>query len=192
MTMDGSHLGPSSLLILVTAATVMDIRSQRIPNTLTVGYLLLVLCVRYAQSGFPGATAGVAGAAAGFALLLPLYLPRWMGAGDVKLMAAVGAHLGWADTLRAVAWTFLFGAAGGFLLLARRQGLGAFTGRYLAMLRGFASTGLWCYSPPLAGEPARLRFPYAFAIALGSLATLIQTGALDPLPRVLGELAGGR
>ena len=190
--MDGSHFRPSSLLILVCAATVVDIRSHRIPNALTVGYLVLVLCVRYAQQGFPGTAQGLAGAAAGFASLLPLYLPRWTGAGDVKLMTAVGAHLGWPDILRAVAWTFLFGAAGGLLVLARRQGLGTFLSRYGAMLRDFAATGLASYRPPLADEPARLRFPYAFAIALGSLATLIHSGALDPLLSGLGVLLHGR
>ena len=82
------------LFALVLIAAIYDFRFRRIPNWLTVsgvvaGFLMNLGVLR-------SAGLGIAAAGLGLALLiyLPLYLLRGMGAGDVKLMAAIGAIVG--------------------------------------------------------------------------------------------------
>jgi prepilin peptidase CpaA len=89
-------------------ACVEDLRRRTIPNWLTAaGAIAGVLCA--APMGWRGLGMAVAGAAAGFLLLLPLHLCGAMGGGDVKLMAAFGALLGPGGILLAA----VFGAAAG-------------------------------------------------------------------------------
>jgi len=83
------------LLALLLAAAVYDVRFRRIPNWLTVSGVVLGLAVNW-LIGRPeaGILFALEGLAAGFCMYLVLYAIRAMGAGDVKLMAAVGALLG--------------------------------------------------------------------------------------------------
>ena len=94
------------LLTLVLGAAVYDVRYRRIPNWLTVSGLLIGLALNtflsgwpgqgtFLHEGWPGLRFSLLGFAVGFGFYLVLYRLRAMGAGDVKLMAAVGAMVGW-------------------------------------------------------------------------------------------------
>src|SRR5687768_11743315 len=83
----------ATLLALLGSAMWCDIRTRRIPNKLVlVG--LATSFVAQGLRGLDGTQAWFLGTLAGFGLLLPLYVIRAMGAGDVKLMAMVGSFLG--------------------------------------------------------------------------------------------------
>src|SRR5450755_1769164 len=75
-------------------AAFVDFRTHRIPNWLTVPALFLGLGLRTAISGWAGAKTSLEGAGLALVLLLPLVLLRALGAGDWKLMGAVGAFMG--------------------------------------------------------------------------------------------------
>jgi prepilin peptidase CpaA len=83
------------LTILLVAAAIFDIRYRRIPNWLTLGGVLAGILLNWfigpPEGGVLYSLAGLGGA---FAVYLVLYLLRAMGAGDVKLMAAIGAIVG--------------------------------------------------------------------------------------------------
>ena len=150
-------------------ATVVDIRVRRIPNALTA--TMAGIGVGLAASGVSGISLGASalGFILGFALMMPGHALGATGAGDVKLMAAVGAIVGPALVVSA----FLFTAvAGGVLALAvafRRQRLAA----------TIAGTGRLISAPAEAKNEIRAasgssRFAYGPAIAIGSvLAALI-------------------
>lgn len=178
-------LATLALLILVFAATAMDFRRHRIPNVLSLGFALLGFIAQYTLYGFPGLGGGAAGGLAPLLLLLTFYAAGWMGAGDVKLAAAAGVFFGWPDSLLAVGLSLGFGAFAAFVLLALGGGLRALLGRYSLMARTLLTTGDFAYIEPLPGEPARWRVPYAFAIALGTVATLGWTGRLEPFLQTL-------
>jgi prepilin peptidase CpaA len=106
--------------------------------------------------------------------MLPLYLLRAMGAGDVKLMAMVGAFIGPAAVATAVLYTLL---AGGLLSLVFMLGRGVAAQtfaniRFMLTDRAVrAASGQGSALPPLQTTAARL--PYALAIALGTAAALV-------------------
>ena len=84
-----------ALTILLTAlAAFVDFRSRKIPNWLTVPAFVAGLTLRTVLLGWPGAKTALEGAGLALGLLLPLVLLRALGAGDWKLMGAVGAFLG--------------------------------------------------------------------------------------------------
>src|ERR1700712_422001 len=82
----------ASAIVLAAAAT--DLRTRRIPNWLTLSGVCVGLLLNWAAGGSAGLLNSVGGMCLGFASYFVLYCLRAMGAGDVKLMAAVGALVG--------------------------------------------------------------------------------------------------
>jgi prepilin peptidase CpaA len=84
------------LVVLVAAvvAAVTDVARFKVYNLLTFPLLFSGLLYHGVTGGPVGLAASAAGAAAGFAVLILFYILGGMGAGDVKLLTAVGAWLG--------------------------------------------------------------------------------------------------
>jgi prepilin peptidase CpaA len=89
-----SGAGQILLGALVAVAAVFDIRYRRIPNWLVLAGILVGLAWNISSSGWSGLARASEGLGLGFILYFPLYLLRARGAGDVKLLAAVGAVTG--------------------------------------------------------------------------------------------------
>jgi prepilin peptidase CpaA len=173
----------SSLLLaaLLLGAVAVDLRSRRIPNALVLAGIGVALASHAGSIAFgwvPLAGSAwwspLAGMATGLALLLPIYLLRATGAGDVKLMAMVGAFVGTPTVLTATLYTLV---AGGLLSLVFMFGRGV-AAQTLANVRFMltdwalrATTGQGACHAPLQTTAARL--PYAVAIALGTGAALL-------------------
>ncbi|MGH8567660.1 MAG: hypothetical protein ACREXU_06495, partial [Gammaproteobacteria bacterium] len=92
-----------------------------------------------------------------------------MGAGDVKLMAAMGAFLGPSATLLTAAFTLIVGGVMAVAILLRHRGLGQLARRYLTIFNYLVVTGTLKHDGPREGEAAARRFPYALAIGIGTL-----------------------
>ena len=153
----------------------VDVREQRIPNVM----VLLLLCAGVflnttgpanSQQGpfspFPGALGAaqsLLGVLVGLALFLPLYLWRAMGAGDVKLLAALGAFAG---PLEIISLALIILIAGGLLAVARmlwRRNSRLVLANVMLVLGGGAAGGF-----DLARQSAD-RMPYALAFSAGLL-----------------------
>ena len=107
-------VGQILLGILVAVAAAYDIRYRRIPNWLVLAGILAGLAWNSSTSGWSGLGRAAEGLGLGFILYFPLYLIRARGAGDVKLLAAVGAITGPGNCF----WIFLLTALlGGVIAL---------------------------------------------------------------------------
>jgi len=161
------------LCVLLAGAVWHDVRRRRIPNVLAGGGALAALllhAVLTPAGGGLGMPAALGGMALGLALLLPMYVLRALGAGDVKLMAMVGAFVGPQQVLAATLLTLL---AGGLLALA----VAACTGMLRQVLGNGYRMLLHSMARGLGGGDVRLdapcaasgKLPYAIAIASGTL-----------------------
>ena len=173
----------AALLALLLAATVIDVRTRRIPNVLVASGMLIGLSVHAiapvgdglfaATWGSLGVLQSLLGWGAGLALFLPLHLLRALGAGDVKLLAMVGAWLGAPLLIGATLLTLLAGGAMALsvMLLSRtsRQVLGNVRFMLTTALIGAQSGHLAGLEAPAASSA---RLPYALAILVGTAAQL--------------------
>jgi len=146
-------------------AAIVDLRSRRIPNWLTFGLVLIGILLNVWQAGPGGAWLALAGAGLGLAILLPLYAVRAMGAGDVKLLAGLGAVLGPQVVVSVAVYTAVAGGVMSAIMLAQR-------GRLLSVLREI----LIEHRPPTRGGSSA---PYGVAIASGMYLSLVLPGVLS-------------
>jgi prepilin peptidase CpaA len=115
------------LLTLVLGAAVYDVRYRRIPNWLTVGGVLIGLALNSfigrndIRPGWPGLRFSLVGLAVGFCVYVAFYVLHAMGAGDVKLMAAIGAIVGWQNWFGIFVFTALVGGAMGIILIIYKR-----------------------------------------------------------------------
>src|SRR5580658_657696 len=108
------------LLALVIGAAAYDVPYRRVPNWITATGVLLGLAMNTFLYGWPGLQMSLAGLAVGFGAYFILYSMRAMGAGDVKLMAAIGAMVGWQDWFGIFIATAIIGGFASMALLAMR------------------------------------------------------------------------
>jgi prepilin peptidase CpaA len=99
----------ATTVVIALIAAAWDLRTRRIPNVLTFGAALLAIVVHGFDAGLPGVGWAIAGWLVGVAMFLPFFVLAGMGAGDVKLLAALGAWLGPGQA----AWLALFSLVAG-------------------------------------------------------------------------------
>lgn len=169
--MSALALGPSALLsgvllVVLVLSVWFDVSEKRIPNWITVGGLAAALVSR-GILGPETLWVGVTGGAVGFSLGILLFAAGAMGAGDAKLLATVGAALGFETFLRCLP---LIGAFGGLLALAvslRGGTIVATLIRFRELLFFFVTLGRIGERRTLA-TPGAVTVPYGVAVAAGA------------------------
>src|SRR5215831_4333919 len=156
-------------LALTSTAALLDWRSRRIPNWLTVPGLLLGVSVHSALTGWHGTLFAFEGAGLALVILLPLVLLRGLGAGDWKLMGAVGAFLGPVLLLFVLLGSFL---ASGVMALAQMMRTGRVVETFQnlwILLKGFFSFGLRSHPQISLDNPKLMKLPFGVAVAFATV-----------------------
>ena len=170
MTLENIRIG--AVLVVAIVAVVFDVRTRRIPNLLTFSAAILAVLVAMISGGLSATVTAVFAWILGVALFFPFFALGGMGAGDVKLLAALAAWLGPIDAVYMAMFTAM---AGGVI------GLG------VTMLRGYTRQALsniwlmlmhWRVAGPKPVPGLTLsdgdapRLAYAIPIAVGAVCTL--------------------
>lgn len=165
------------LFALLIAGAWKDCLSMRIPNGLTYGgaTFALIYSAIVPFSTHAGFWWAFGGLCTGLLLLLPLYMLRVMGAGDVKLMAMAGAFLGLSETPTAVLWVFLAGGlfAIGHVLMHRQLGRLAHSLRDMVGQLTLSMAAASRPASPAALKQSVGKLPYGMAIAAGTISYVV-------------------
>ena len=164
--MNATHWTAGGAVLLCCTAAWWDLRTRRIPNGLTLPVLVGALCLHSALHAGQGLLQSLAGAAAAGALLLPGLALRFTGAGDVKLLMAVGALLAFPAGLAVGLVSLVVGGVLGVIVALSKN-------RLLDVLRRSAGLGHWLLHRtarvPLARpEVSGIRLPFGVAVALAT------------------------
>ncbi|ACV68458.1 A24 family peptidase [Desulfohalobium retbaense] len=180
-TLQPEFILPLLLFPALIFAALYDLRYQKIPNLLNFPLALFALIYHTAFTGLNGLAFGVTGMLLGTALFLPPYIFGGMGAGDTKLMGAIGAVLGAKGVFVSALFTAIFGGLYAVLLLLVHRGYArtlmqrTWEGlKTLVLVRRYIPDS----SPQSTNTSPRLC--YGIAIALGTLThVLLQHLGID-------------
>lgn len=166
-----THWMAGGAVILCSVATWWDLRTRRIPNALTIPALVAALCVHGAVGAGQGLFLSACGAVVAGALVLPGYALRSTGAGDVKLLMAVGAILTFPLALKAGLAALIAGGIIGLAVSLR-------DGRLRDTIRRTTALGRWLFgraagAPEPRPESSKRHIPFGVAIAVATLALVL-------------------
>ena len=150
-------------------AGFVDFRTHKIPNWLTVPAFILGVGLHTAFAGWPGAKASLEGTGLALVLLLPLVLLRALGAGDWKLMGAVGAFLGPILFLFVLFGSILASGLMAIVEMMRTQRVRETLHNMFVLVRGFISFGLRANPEISLDNPRLLKLPFGVAVAVSTL-----------------------
>lgn len=168
-----------TLLFLLAAAVITDLKNHRIPNILLAPALSLALLLHTMHGGADGLITAAEGFALGLAMFLPIYFVGGMAAGDVKLLSVVGCFLGPLGTLVAGLATLMVGAIFGIIVIAWRRLRPVREIHATQMLSRPASEAHTIAGLPILRSQERYTYiAYAPAIAAGTLAAMWYIGYL--------------
>ena len=156
-------------------ALYFDLRIQKIPNKLSFTALFTGVVINFIVYGVNGVGASLAGVFVAFILFFPAFYFKILGAGDVKLMMAIGALLGPVIIGWSIAYAIIFGGVTSILLTIYKTG---FVGIKNTFIRYYQCFLLRKYFKPEEGEAASLRVPYAPALFLGWILACYQNEEL--------------
>lgn len=161
------------LLLLVSVAAINDIATRRIPNRLLLVGLACALAL-HVFSADPGRSllAAIEGMGIGFLIFLPFYLLRGMAAGDVKLMAVVGAFTGPGYAFEIALLTWCVGGLMALVTILLRGRSRLALDNLRRMLLGVLSGRAGLAAPPPQTSAGSM--PYGLAIAAGTVVVLVR------------------
>ena len=168
----GLDTGQIVAVALGIVASFCDLRTRRIPNLLTFGGAAVAIVFSVFMHGPSGLWISLGGWLAGLALFLPFWLLGGMGAGDVKLLACLGAWLGPEATLWAALYASVAGGAMAVVMALATGYLGEAVLNVRMLLGHFWTSGLKPLSAVTLQGSRGPRLPYALPIAAGVVAAI--------------------
>ena len=166
---------PVAATAVAICAAITDVRERRIPNRLTYAAMITGLALQGVLHGWRGLLASVGGGLLFGGVFMLFYLVRAMGAGDVKLAAALGCIIGPAASWQVMFATALSGGALAIIFMV-------VSGRILETLRNtlwvaafHAQHGVQTHPVVNLDNPTAIRMPYGLAFAAGTLYWAILT-----------------
>jgi prepilin peptidase CpaA len=155
------------LIILLVICVFTDLKERKIYNKVLLPFLVMAFALHIGTNGWSGLTSWTVGLLVGLAILLIPYLMGGMGAGDVKLLAVIGAIKGMSFVLMTALYMGLVGGIIAIVIFLFRKG---FLSRIKQPIYFFSCLRLGVKFPlVLDKEALSTTYPYGVAIAAGAL-----------------------
>jgi prepilin peptidase CpaA len=167
--MNAAHIIWISALAVTLTAAWTDWRTRRIPNWLTMSALVLGLGINAVAAGWPGAKASLEGAGLAMAVLLPFVIARGLGAGDWKLMIAIGALLGPGMLVVTLLASIFVSGLMAMVHLVRHGKVMTTLRNMIVLVRGFFSFGIRSHPEISLDNPKLLKLPFGVAAAIATV-----------------------
>jgi len=166
--------------VVLILAAVIDGFELKVPNWVTFPFIASGWIYSVAAFGWEGVYWSLAGTAVGLLLLLPLYAIGGMGAGDVKLLAGVGAWVYGTHTLYAFACTALVGALLAVAMVLMRKAWKKHSDQFWMILNEITVIRNPEQLAEIAAKrkPSMLLLPYGIPIAIGTIVYFLWAGLL--------------
>ncbi|RPF53960.1 A24 family peptidase [Aquisalibacillus elongatus] len=165
------YLINSILFIVLIISFITDLKHRKIYNKVLFPALILALLLQPIFMGFDGIISSILGLLLGFGILLIPYLMGGMGAGDVKLLAVIGAIKGPAFVLTTVVYMAVIGGVIGLAFLVFRKDF--FKGLYYAL-----SNMRYGMQLVFSKSAMKRTFPYGVAIVGGACLSFFLDGVV--------------
>jgi prepilin peptidase CpaA len=163
---------PAAAAVCALIGSVFDVKSRRIPNSLNATAIVSGLLLHLVRDGWRNMlSAGAAGLICGLVFLI-FYLAGGMGAGDVKLMTAVGCLGGMPNVPLLLVLTAIAGGVMGVFVALARGRLKETLHNVGSLVSHHRSEGLTPHPEINVLNATKLRLPYAVAIAAGCALTM--------------------
>ncbi|MDH5563132.1 MAG: A24 family peptidase [Nitrospirota bacterium] len=160
------------LVVGLVVAAVTDVREARIPNWLTFSLAAFGITVHSWMHGFDGFLFSLEGLCVGLVCLMFFYVKGGMGAGDVKLLGAIGTILGPGQVVFAFAFAAMLGGLYSLALLFNQGGLGQVRDRVFLL---FSTLRVTRRAPVVDGHQASPEPKLRYALVLGLGTVIAQT-----------------
>lgn len=162
------------LFILLIIASISDITTKKIPNAVSLSMIILGLSWNFVFPEKLGLVGSIVGLLTGLFITLPFYIFTGMGAGDVKLVAAIGCVVGYKITLFIVPFSFMIALLFAIIFLIFNGELLSMLGRFKVTIFGLFA-GVWAYQKPGESDTASYQLPFAPAISIATVYLLYPT-----------------
>ena len=184
LTAYGSAIAENWTVWLVTivliVAAVIDGYELKVPNWITFPFILTGWAYSTYAFGWEGLGWSVLGTVVGLGLLLPAYAIGGMGAGDVKLMAGIGAWMFCMHTVYAFAATAVVGAVLAVGMVLCRRAWKRHSAQFMVILNEIMVIRSPEQLSAIAAQrkPSMLLLPYGIPIAIGTIGYFLWMGML--------------
>jgi prepilin peptidase CpaA len=165
----------AAAIVVGLAAGWIDWRSHRIPNWLTVPGCFLGIVLNTIFFQWKGTKESLLGAGIALAILFPVVLLRGLGAGDWKLMGALGAIVGKEEIIHLLLVTIIFAGVIAVVQMIRQRRVLVTLRNMWELLRGFFILGLKPNAEISLDNAAASTLPFGVAAAF---ATVLCLGAI--------------
>lgn len=166
--------------VTLVVAAVIDGYKLKVPNWITFPMIAGGWIASGLMFGWTGLGCSLLGTVVGLGLLLPAYAIGGMGAGDVKLLAGVGAWVGAGITFRAFLVSAVVGGLIALVMVLYRRKWSHHKNQFLMILSEILVLRDPEQLSKIAGErkSSMMLLPYGIPIAIGSIGYFAYMGLL--------------